>query len=152
VKASRGEASKRERHARHHHALVGRNDRRTTIRTEIEITLAERRARCVADVLMLNELIEALIRRHDQQRLADAVEHRSRLLLWLARILQPGRGAVSYRRSETLATSINKALVMLILSIFWIINLGFGWEWPEAEQIVGSIIAIVAPFLVWLVP
>jgi hypothetical protein len=51
-----------------------------------------------------------------------------------------------------MVTSIDKALVMLILSIFWIINLGFGWEWPEAEQIVGYVIAIVAPFLVWLVP
>lgn len=53
-------------------------------------------------------------------------------------------------------TEIDKALVALVLSIASIINLLWGFDlfgWGvHTEQTVGTIIAVLLPILVWLIP
>ncbi len=49
-------------------------------------------------------------------------------------------------------TSIDKALVAVIMGLLSILNLKFGFNLGIDEATVSAIIAAVTPFLVWLTP
>ena len=51
-------------------------------------------------------------------------------------------------------STVDKALVALVLAILSIVNLvwGPGWWTNATEETVGVIIAVLMPILVWLVP
>lgn len=49
-------------------------------------------------------------------------------------------------------TSIDKALIALIMGILYIMNSVFGVSFGLTEQTVASIVGVLTPILVWLVP
>jgi len=49
-------------------------------------------------------------------------------------------------------TSWDKALVALIMAILYLLNMWTGWFGGVTEESIGSIIAILTPIFVWLVP
>ncbi len=49
-------------------------------------------------------------------------------------------------------TTMDKALVALIMGLLSLLNLVFGVDLGISVEAVSSVIALVTPFLVWLIP
>ena len=49
-------------------------------------------------------------------------------------------------------TSIDKALVAMVMAVLSILNLVFGINIGIAPETISALIAAVTPFLVWLIP
>lgn len=49
-------------------------------------------------------------------------------------------------------TQYNKLWAACVMSILALVELHFGWSFGLSEEIVLSIIAIITPLLVWLIP
>lgn len=49
-------------------------------------------------------------------------------------------------------TSIDKALVAIVMAVIYILNTYFGFHLGVSEQLLNTIVAIVTPLLVYLVP
>ena len=49
-------------------------------------------------------------------------------------------------------TSIDKALVALVMAVLSILNLVFGINIGFAPETISTVIAAITPFLVWLIP
>lgn len=51
-------------------------------------------------------------------------------------------------------TTVDKALIALILALLSILNLVFGIDWfgNVTEETIGVIVSVLMPVLVWLIP
>lgn len=49
-------------------------------------------------------------------------------------------------------TSIDKALVALIMAALWLLNYFTGYTSGVTEQTVAGLVGVLTPILVWLVP
>ena len=51
-----------------------------------------------------------------------------------------------------MVTSIDKALVALIMSVIYILNTYYGFHLGVSEEMLNMIVSVFTPFLVYLVP
>jgi TRAP-type C4-dicarboxylate transport system permease large subunit len=63
-----------------------------------------------------------------------------------------GKQRAKAQKEKMMFTSIDKALVALIMAVLWLVNYFTGYTSGVTEQTIAGLVGVLTPILVWLVP